>query len=259
MKSKLKIVNIQTSLFWESALKNRAYFDKLLNSLNKEIDIVLLPEMFTSGFTMNAKKVFETMGGPTGLWMQSWAEKLDGIIGGSVVIKEKNKFFNRFLIVSEKGVIFFYDKRHTFSLAGENKIYTSGNNPGLFEYHGWKICLRICYDLRFPVWSRNQNNYDLLIFVANWPSKRIKAWDTLLQARAIENMCYVSGVNRIGYDDNELEYPGHSAIYNPLGNLVSGKLSSIEKIVTRELNYFELMDLRNQLPFLEDKDNFDLY
>ena len=132
MKSKLKIVNIQTSLFWESALKNRAYFDKLLNSLNKEIDIVLLPEMFTSGFTTNAKKVFETMSGPTVLWMQSWAEKLNVIIGGSIVIKEKNKFFNRFLIVSEKGIIFFYDKRHTFSLAGENEIYTSGNNSGLF-------------------------------------------------------------------------------------------------------------------------------
>ena len=259
MKSKLKIVNIQTSLFWESALKNRAYFDKLLNSLNKEIDIVLLPEMFTSGFTMNAKKVFETMSGPTVLWMQSWAEKLNGIIGGSIVIKEKNKFFNRFLIVSEKGIIFSYDKRHTFSLAGENEIYTSGNNSGLFEYRGWKICLRICYDLRFPVWSRNRDHYDILIFVANWPSQRIKAWDTLLQARAIENMCYVSGVNRIGYDYNELAYPGHSAVYNPLGNLVSGKLSSMEKIVTAELNYFELMDLRNQLPFLEDKDNFHLY
>jgi predicted amidohydrolase len=152
-----------------------------------------------------------------------------------------------------------YDKRHTFTLAGEHIAYQSGIKDGIVEYLGWKICLRICYDLRFPVWSRNTHNYDLLIYVANWPKPRIQAWDTLLQARAIENLSYVVGVNRIGEDEKEHQYPGHSAIYDALGNSLSGKISSEQKLITAELDYLELQEHRKRLRFLEDQDSFHLY
>ncbi len=258
MTSNLKISLIQLPLFWENALKNRAYIEKHLNSLDKNSNIVLLPEMFNSGFTMNARKVSETMTGPSILWMKSWAEKLNTILGGSLAIKEGENFYNRFVIVSSEGVIARYDKRHTFTLAEENKSYTSGNDLGLFKYQGWKICLRICYDLRFPVWSRNTTDYDLLIFVANWPVDRISAWDTLLRARAIENMCYVVGVNRTGKDFNGLNYPGHSSIYDPMGELITPENFIKEGVVEAILDYSELEGCRKQFRFLEDRDNFDL-
>tara|TARA_B100000579_G_scaffold431158_1_gene445759 strand:- start:560 stop:1249 length:690 start_codon:yes stop_codon:yes gene_type:complete len=227
--------------------------------IDKETDIILLPEMFTTGFTMNAQKVAESMEGTSLTWMKSWAKKLEVLLGGSIVIKEDGKIYNRFVMVGSKGIVTYYDKRHTFSLAGEDKAYASGTNSGLFEYQGWKICLRICYDLRFPVWSRNTEDYDLLLFVANWPMQRINAWDTLLEARAIENICYVVGVNRIGTDDKKLNYPGHSAFYGPLGNSLTSNTSTKEIVIKAELNYMELQALRKQLPFLEDRDNFDLY
>ena len=258
MTSNIKISLIQLPLFWENAIKNRAYIEKHLNSLDKNSSIVLLPEMFNSGFTMNAKKVSETMTGPSILWMKSWAEKLNILLGGSLAIQEEGKIYNRFVMVSSKGVIAQYDKRHTFTLADENKSYTSGNNLGLFKFQGWKICLRICYDLRFPVWSRNTMDYDLLIFVANWPVERISAWDTLLRARAIENMCYVVGVNRIGKDFKGLNYPGHSSIYDPMGNILTQEKFTKEGVIGANLNYLELQGCRNQFRFLEDRDNFDL-
>ena len=152
-----------------------------------------------------------------------------------------------------------YDKRQTFTLAGEHKTFRAGSNEGIFEYEGWKICLRICYDLRFPVWSRNTQDYDVLFYVANWPKPRIHAWDTLLKARAIENLSYVVGVNRIGEDEKGHLYPGHSAVYDPLGNSVSGKISAVETLVTAELDYLELQAHRKRLRFLEDRDDFDLY
>ncbi len=259
MNAKLNIVALQISLFWENALKNRSYIDQKLRKVDTQADIILLPEMFTTGFTMEADTVAEKMEGPTLQWMQEWAAKLGILLGGSLVIEAKGKIFNRFVMVGNEGVVAYYDKRHTFTLAGEDKFYARGTNSGLFIYKGWKICLRICYDLRFPVWSRNTKDYDLLIFVANWPVIRINAWDTLLQARAIENMSYVIGVNRIGTDDNELDYPGHSAIYDPLGNLISGGISSTEGALTAELDFLELQVLRKQLSFLNDRDNFDLY
>ena len=258
MTSNIKISLIQLPLFWENGLKNRAYIEKHLNNLDKNSRIVLLPEMFNSGFTMNAKKVSETMTGPSILWMKRWAEKLNKLLGGSLAIHEGGNIFNRFVIVGPEGVIAQYDKRHTFTLAGENKSYASGNDLGLFKFQGWKICLRICYDLRFPVWSRNTTDYDLLIFVANWPAERISAWDTLLRARAIENMCYVVGVNRIGKDFKGLNYPGHSSIYDPMGNLLTQEKFVKEGVIGANLNYLELQGLRNQFRFLEDRDNFDL-
>ena len=256
---KLNIIAIQTPIFWENASKNKYFIEQKIRKLETEVDIVLLPEMFTTGFTMKSEKVAEDMHGPTIQWMQDWAEKLGILLGGSLVIRSKGKIYNRFVMVGNNGVIAHYDKRHTFTLAGEDKFYANGTNSGLFRYKGWKICLRICYDLRFPVWSRNTKNYDLLIYVANWPAERINAWDTLLQARAIENMCYVVGVNRVGTDYNELVYPGHSAIYDPLGEVLAGGISSDEENFKAELNFLELQKLRKQLNFLGDRDNFDLY
>tara|TARA_A100001011_G_scaffold212328_1_gene220518 strand:+ start:14758 stop:15537 length:780 start_codon:yes stop_codon:yes gene_type:complete len=259
MKSKLKIIALQIPLFWENPLMNRAYIDKKFGKDSIQADILFLPEMFSTGFTMNAELIAETMDGPTILWMKNWASKLGLLLGGSLVIKDEGKYFNRFVIVGGENILAYYDKRHTFTFAGENKFYNTGTNSGLFEYKGWKICLRICYDLRFPVWSRNIQDYDLLIYVANWPSARINAWDTLLQARAIENMSYVLGANRIGTDDNGLDYPGHSAIYSPLGKSLTEDVSSREGFFKAELDYFELQLLRKQLNFLNDRDSFDLY
>jgi predicted amidohydrolase len=259
MNTKLNITALQLSVFWQNALKNRSYIDQKLKRLDSKVDIVLLPEMFTTGFTMEAEKVVEEMKGHTIQWMQKWAVKLGILLGGSLVIKKKGKIFNRFVMVGSEGLVAHYDKRHTFTLAGEDKFYSRGTNSGLFRYKGWNICLRICYDLRFPVWSRNTKNYDLLIFVANWPAPRINAWDTLLQARAIENMSYVVGVNRIGTDDNGLDYPGHSAIYGPLGKLLAGGQSAIEGPLMAELDFLDLQALRKQLNFLDDRDNFYLY
>ena len=258
MISNLKISAIQLPLFWENAVKNRANIEKHLNQLDNKFNIVLLPEMFNSGFTMNTEKVSETMDGPSILWMKAWAEKLNILLGGSLAIKENGKVYNRFVIVSSDGVLSQYDKRHTFTLAEEDKSYSSGTGFGIFKYQGWKICLRICYDLRFPVWSRNTMNYDLLLFVANWPADRISAWDTLLKARAIENMSYVVGVNRIGDDFKGLNYPGHSSIYDPMGNLLTQKNFNKEGIIGANLNYLELQGHRKQFRFLEDRDNFDL-
>jgi len=259
MKSKLNIILLQLPLFWEDVLKNKAYIDQQLQHLDQRVDLVLLPEMFTTGFTMNAQAVAETSQGPTFLWMQSWAKKKKILLGGSLVIQEGRQIFNRFVMVGAEGLIAHYDKRHTFTLAGEGKAYATGTNSGLFEYQGWKICLRICYDLRFPVWSRNTQDYDLLIFVANWPAPRIKAWDILLQARAIENMAYVVGVNRIGRDEKGLDYPGHSAVYNALGKSLTGDVTSKEGPLKATVDYLALQALRKQLRFLEDRDNFDLY
>ena len=259
MKSKLHITALQISLFWEDPLKNRLNIEEQFRNINFSTDLILLPEMFTTGFTMNSKSVAESMGGPSMQWMQSWAQKLKAAVGGTLAIQEGSFFFNRFIIVTPTEEVMIYDKRHTFTLAGEHIAYQSGIKNGIVEYLGWKICLRICYDLRFPVWSRNTHNYDLLIYVANWPKPRIQAWDTLLKARAIENLSYVVGVNRIGEDEKEHQYPGHSAIYDALGNSLSGKISSEQKLITAELDYLELQEHRKRLRFLEDQDSFHLY
>ncbi len=259
MQSKLNITALQLPLFWEDAAQNRAYLEPQLQNITHATDVILLPEMFTSGFTMNAEKVAETEQGPTLRWMQHWAEKKSILFGGSLVIQEEEKIFNRFVMVGPEGILARYDKRHRFTLVGEDQAFSKGGNSGIFEYKGWKICLRICYDLRFPVWNRNSTDYDLLLFVANWPSARINAWDTLLQARAIENLCYVVGVNRVGKDEKGLDYPGHSAVYNPLGKRLSSELTSKETFVRAEVDYLELQSLRRKLRFLEDRDNFELY
>jgi omega-amidase len=259
MKSKLHLTALQISLCWESPLKNRAAIEQHLQKVDFSTDLILLPEMFTSGFTMNPEQVAESMDGPTIEWMKSWAKKLNAAIGGSLVIQEGSLYYNRFVLVTPTAELMQYDKKHTFTLSGEHHAYQTGEGLGLFEFQGWKICLRICYDLRFPVWSRNTQDYDLLLFVANWPRPRIKAWDVLLQARAIENLAYVVGVNRVGTDENGHQYPGHSAVYNPLGQCISGGLSEEESLIKAELHYLDLQHHRKHLRFLEDRDNFHLY
>jgi omega-amidase len=253
----MKIAIIQTSLFWENPKANRSHFEEKINGIDEDIDLIVLPEMFTSGFTMQSKNVAETMHGKTVLWLQSLAKAKNSAITGSLVIKENNNFYNRLLFVFPSGEIQFYDKRHLFTLAGEDEIYTAGKDKLIVEYKGWRICPLICYDLRFPVFARNVEEYDLLLYVANWPKIRINAWDALLKARAIENMSYTIGVNRIGEDDNKFEYNGHSQVVDYLGNHLLEPVET-NTVLILELNKAELLLARKKFNFLNDQDKFIL-
>ncbi|MFI0492026.1 nitrilase-related carbon-nitrogen hydrolase, partial [Flavobacterium sp.] len=193
----MKIAIIQSPLSWENPTENRNYFEEKINAITEKVDLIVLPEMFTTGFTMNPSSVAETMQGETILWLQSLAKAKNSAITGSVVITENGNFYNRLVFVFPSGEIQFYDKRHLFTLAGEDKVYTSGNQKLIVEYLGWKICPLVCYDLRFPVFARNTEEYDVLLYVANWPKVRMNAWNILIKARSVENMCYTIGVNRI--------------------------------------------------------------
>lgn len=258
MPNTLRVALIQTELFWEDPEKNRNQFEQNILAISEAVDLILLPEMFTSGFTMNAEAVAETMGSETVEWMRALAKKKNAAITGSFVIKEAKNFFNRLLFVFPNGQIEHYDKKHTFTLAGEHKVYTAGKTRNLIEFRGWKILPLICYDLRFPVWARNTMDYDVLLYVANWPSKRISAWDALLKARAIENMSYCIGVNRIGKDGNGHDYSGHSRAYNVLGERLDRipKETPAVEMVTLEKAAIETY--RNKLGFLKDRDEFIL-
>jgi len=258
MQDTLKIALIQSDLVWESSEANIKNFDTKLDALNGDIDLVVLPEMFSSGFTMKPDHVAQSMKGTSISWMISKARNKGFALCGSLVIEEDSHYYNRFIFVHSDGLLNIYDKKHTFSLAGEDKVYKAGDSKVIIDFKGWKICPLICYDLRFPVWSRNTEDYDLLIYVANWPKPRINAWDTLLQARAIENMAYCVGVNRVGMDANELEYNGHSAVYDGLGNsrLSFGENEEGEKVVAIDKGH--LRKIRNDLRFLEDRDTFNL-
>ncbi len=255
MEYQLTLTALQTNLFWEDKQKN---LDQLSNQLAQlpQTDLIILPEMFTTGFTMRAKEFAEAMEGSTVQWMRGHAKKNNAAIAGSTIIKEGEKRYNRFLFVLPNGDIHYYDKRHTFTLAGEHKAYATGQNDGLLHYKGWKICLRVCYDLRFPVWARNTSDYDVLIYTANWPHKRIDAWDTLLKARAIENMSYCVGVNRIGTDGSDLYYPGHTAIFDYMGEKVGETKQEQQDYTSVQLNREKMLLARKKLNFLNDRDRF---
>ena len=253
----MKVTQIQSNLFWENPKQNRRYFEGKINSISENTDLIVLPEMFTSGFTMNPINVAETMQGETVLWMQSLAKARKSAITGSVVIEEKGNFYNRMLFVFPSGEIQLYDKRHLFTLAGEDKVYTAGTQKLIVDYLGWKICPFICYDLRFPVFSRNSEDYDLLIYVASWPKTRINAWDSLITARAIENMSYAIGVNRIDEDDNGYQYTGHSQVVDFLGEYLVEPNES-EAIFSVELDKEKMMSTRQKLGFLNDRDAFEI-
>ena len=255
MESQLTVTALQTTLFWENKEQNLVHLEKQLMKL-PTTELVVLPEMFATAFTMEAETFAETMDGPTIEWMRTWAKKLDAAIAGSTIIRKDEKIYNRFLFVAPSGAIQFYDKRHTFTLAGEHMAYARGQNDRIIRYKDWSICLRVCYDLRFPVWGRNTADYDLIIYTANWPHKRIHAWDTLLTARAIENMSYCIGVNRIGTDGSDLQYPGHTAIYDFLGEKIGGTTENKQGQITVQLDKSKQELVRTKLNFLNDRDTF---
>lgn len=254
----MKIALIQAELIWENPEANRVYFEDKVNAISDDVNLIVLPEMFTTGFTMNQTKVAESMQGKTVVWMQNLAKAKNAAITGSVVIKDQANYYNRMLFVFPSGEIKFYDKRHLFTLAGEDEVYTAGDSKLIVDYLGWKICLFVCYDLRFPVFSRNVGTeYDLLLYVASWPKTRIKAWDTLLAARAIENMSYVVAVNRIGLDANGYEYIGHSQVIDMLGDPVVAPFET-EGVYVTTVDRENLIGTRAKLNFLNDQDNFEI-
>lgn len=258
MENNLKVVLIQAELVWHNAILNLKNFSEKINLIKEEVDLFLLPEMFSTGFTMHPQEISETMQGETIKWMQKTASEKNAAIAGSVVISESDNYYNRFLFVHPSGEINFYDKRHLFTLAGEDKVYEGGKEKLIVNYKGWKICPLVCYDLRFPVWARNLEGYDLLIYVANWPKIRIAAWDTLLKARSIENMCYTIGVNRVGVDANNYEYNGHSAAFNSLGEQLVEIAPNQEETAVFTLDKNHVSKTRNKLGFLNDRDTFEI-
>jgi predicted amidohydrolase len=251
----MKIALIQTALHWENPKANRNHIEKLILSITESVDLVVLPEMFSTGFTMNPKDIAETMSGDTIAWLRSIAKSKNVAIIGSLVVKENNQYYNRLLFVFPSGEIEKYDKRHLFTLAGEDKVYTAGKERLIVDYLGFKICPLICYDLRFPVFSRNTENYDLLLYVANWPKPRVNAWDILLKARAVENQCFVIGLNRVGLDNNNHEYVGHSQAIDFLGNYLLTPQSN-EAVFMVTIDKSEMITTRKKLDFLADRDAF---
>lgn len=253
----MKAALFQTKLAWEQPEVNRKFIEEYFLNETELFDLFILPEMFTSGFTMNPAAIAETMEGTTMTWLKKLAKLKNCAIIGSLVIKEKDNFYNRMVFVFPSGKVQFYNKRHLFTLAGEDKMYTKGTEKVIVNYNNWSICLQVCYDLRFPVFARNTENYDLLVYVANWPSPRINAWDVLLKSRAIENMCYTIGVNRIGEDANQLDYPGHSKIIDCLGNSLLDCEQELGVFIL-EVTKDTQQELRKKFNFLADQDGFCL-
>ena len=253
----LNCLLIQSQLFWADATANRQQLEGIARRQGAECDLIVFPETFTSGFLGDAEAEPETMEGATVAWMRALASELDAVICGSAAITTDSGRVNRFLWVEPDGNLQFYDKKHLFSFAGEDKKYLAGNERKVFHYRGWRICPQICYDLRFPAWCRNRDDYDVLLFVANWPEPRTPAWTALLNARAIENQCYVIGVNRSGADPRGFEYAGGSAVYDPLGNKIQDLgVNACSKTATIEMD--TIIKIRNQLPFQLDADDFRL-
>lgn len=258
MVTSLNIALVQSSLIWESKEQNINVFEKKLSDLTCNVHIVILPEMFTTGFSMNAEKLAEPMDGPTIDWMVKISNQKGFAICGSIIIEEDGKFYNRFIFVTPQGQVFQYDKRHLFTFANENKKYTYGQTRLVFEYLGWRILPQICYDVRFPVWSRNRGDYDLIINVANFPGNRRDIWNTLLKARAIENQCYVAATNRVGVDGMDIYYTGDSQLINATGQQIAQALPGEEKNIYGTLSMDDLLDFRHTFPVLPDADSFTL-
>ncbi|MBS4043634.1 MAG: amidohydrolase [Chitinophagaceae bacterium] len=248
---------VQTNLFWEDKMANLLMLEEKIYNIKEKTQIVVLPEMFSTGFSMQPQLFAEKMDGYSIDWMKRIASTKKIILTGSIIIEENGKYFNRLIWMMPNGQMGYYDKRHCFAYGGEDLHYTPGKTKTIAQVNGWKINLQICYDLRFPVWSRQQKNnlYDLIIYVANWPQKRSHAWKNLLMARAIENQCYVIGVNRVGKDGNEIEHSGDSMVINPLGEILYHKEHQ-DDLFTITLDKQVLEDVRNQFPFWKDADEF---
>lgn len=272
---KLLVTLVQANLHWEDREANIAMFDKLIRPAVERMELVVLPEMFSTGFSMTPQKLAEKMDGPTVSWMKRIAAEKKIIITGSVIIEEDGNYYNRLIWMLPTGEYGHYDKRHLFGYAGEDEPYTAGRKRLIASVKGWRLNLQVCYDLRFPVWARQSvpvhplpggefekdeeegqlPEYDVLVNVANWPEKRNHAWKTLLQARAIENQCYVVGVNRVGTDGNGNIYSGDSMIVDPMGEIVETVVHE-ERVFTYSLDFEKLNNVRNKLPFLKDADPF---
>jgi omega-amidase len=265
--SDLIITGIQANLVWENPEANRRMLESTMAAITEPTQLLVLPEMFSTGFTMHAVELAETMDGPTIQWMRAMAKQHRFILTGSLIIREGDAVFNRLLWVLPTGDIGYYNKRHLFAFAGEHEQYTAGQQRFIASVNGWKVNLQICYDLRFPVWSRQQlqkteqglmPEFDLLIYVANWPERRSHAWKSLLVARAIENQCYVLGVNRVGTDANQIAYSGDSMLVGPLGDMIH-QVTQTESTFTCTLQKAELDSIRRSFPFLRDADSFSIF
>ncbi len=254
----LRVTLAQIDIEWENPDENRRKLETIIPTLKGESDLILLPETFTTGFTMNLNRLAESMSGPTFVLLQQLSSLTGAAIGGSLIIRENGRFYNRFVFVKPDGSIVFYNKRHLFSIGGEDKYFHGGVEKVIITYKGWRIAPFICYDLRFPVWSRSHNEVDFMIYSANWPDTRIDVWNTLLKARAIENQVYVAGVNRIGTDGNQISYNGNSQLIDPRGMSLVHEPTGMEKVVTETFSLSALYEFRRKFPVVLDADAFEL-
>lgn len=257
----ISIALIQTDLYWKDKTANLAMLEEKIWQIEGDVDWIILPEMFPTGFTMDVEEVGEPMGLLVCRWMQQMASQTGAVLSGSAVISEKGRYYNRLLWVYPDGIIHYYDKRHLFRMAHEQDYFSAGNSLPIFEWKGWKICPQVCYDLRFPVWSRNRKTdsgalaYDVIFYVASWPAPRISAWDALLPARGIENLAYCIGVNRIGEDGNGIPYTGHSSAFDFKGNSLAA-LGEQDAIHSISLDFESLQSYRRKFPAWTDADPF---
>lgn len=253
----LNLTIIQPKLAWENTSANLKMFEQYFSQIEKS-DLVVIPEMFNTGFTMNVAENAQTMTGQVTRWMHDQAMQHNFAILGSTIIKDENKIVNRAIMALPCGTLLHTDKRHLFRMGNEHKHYVPGNRAKIFQYYGWRLRALVCYDLRFPVWSRNQNNYDVLIYVANWPAPRREVWKTLLKARALENQCYVIGVNRVGKDGMHLKYAGDSMIIDFKGNIIAEVAENTEGMASTTINLTELQQFREKFPAFMDADDFEI-
>lgn len=255
--STLEVTIVQADLYWHDPVRNREHFTAVIEVLKEATDLIVLPEMFTTGFSMDAPALAETMDGDSVRWMREMAASSNAAVCGSLIIAENRQFYNRFICASPAGDLLCYDKRHLFRLADEQSHYSPGEALNTFDLKGWRICPMVCYDLRFPVWSRNRDSYDLLLYVANWPDRRHHAWETLLRARAIENLSYVAGVNRTGRDGNDIPYGGGSSIIDYLGESLED-LGGQAGTASARLDLEKLTEFRERFAFHKDADQFTI-
>lgn len=260
----LTITLIQTELHWENKSANLSMLEEKIRAIKEPTQLVILPEMFSTGFSMQPAKLAEAIDGPAVQWMRALAMEKKIVLTGSLIIEEGGQYYNRLIWMLPNGQFGHYDKRHLFAFAGEDKFYAAGSKRLIASVNGWRINLQVCYDLRFPVWARQAPRaedktpeYDLLLYVANWPERRNHAWKTLLQARAIENQCYVAGVNRIGNDGNGIYHSGDSMLVDPLGEVRYTKAHDAD-IHTITLQKSKLDEVRNRFPFWKDSDLFSI-
>ena len=254
----MKLTLIQSDIIWENKIKNMEKLGELISTIPADRDIIILPEMFNTGFSVDPCDLSEPPCSITFEWMQSIARKQSCGVCGSYIVSENGVFYNRWIFVSPNNETWNYNKRHLFSPGDEDKMFTRGSERIVFKFRGMRICPNVCYDLRFPVWSRNRNDYDLLINSSNWPESRRDVWITLLKARALENQCFVAGVNRIGIDGTGIKYCGDSLILGPKGEIIAEDKPNEESIVSGDISIDELSDFRKKFPVLKDGDNFTI-